>query len=230
MRKTMGVMVAMVLAATSLDAAAAAPKGSNEAEKAGTASDNSRAVHQLYLADAVADYGHEARNPMALIVAAEMIAQAGAREVEQAKTSDGKGTAGDKAAKPERTVASLLGEARALAGQNAALLAAIDRVGASESKGRSNGPGEVSERVLAGDTDTYTIRFNGGEEAAVLVVGDGDTDLDLYVYDENGNLVCDDADSTDTMLCEWTPRWTGDFTVKVKNLGSVYNAYDMVTN
>ena len=230
MRNTMGLMVAMVLAATSLDAMADGAKGNNVAEKAGTTSESADAVHQLYLADAVADYGHEARNPMALIVAAEMMAQAGARDVEKAKTSEGKGTAGDKAAKPERDVASLLGEARALSGQNAALLAAIDRVAASESKGRSNGPGEVSERVLAGDTDVYTVRFNGGEEAAVLVVGDGDTDLDLYVYDENDNLVCDDADSTDTMLCEWTPRWTGDFTVKIKNLGSVYNAYEMVTN
>lgn len=230
MRKTMGVMVAMVLAATSLDVAAGGAKGNNVADKAAAESESSRAVRQLYLADELADYGHDARNPMALIVAAEMIAQAGARDVEQAKTAEGKGTAGDKTAKPERDVASLLGEARALSGQNAALLAAIDRVAASESKGRSNGPGQVSERVLAGDTDTYTIRFDGGESAGVVVVGDGDTDLDLYVYDENGNLVCKDDDRTDTMLCEWTPAWTGDFTVKIKNLGGVYNAYEMATN
>ncbi|MBO9717194.1 MAG: hypothetical protein J7507_10380 [Pseudoxanthomonas sp.] len=230
MRKTMGLMVAMVLAATSLDAAADGAKGNNVAAKAAAESESSRAVRQLHLADELADYGQEARNPMALIVAAEMIAQAGAHDVQQAKTTGGKGTAGDKAAKPERDVAALLGEARALAGQNAGLLAAIDRVAAGESKGRSNGPGQVSERVLSGDTDTYTISFDGGEEAAVLVVGDGDTDLDLYVYDENGNLICDDTDRTDTMLCEWTPNWTGNFTVRIKNLGSVYNAYEMVTN
>ena len=230
MRKTISWTVAMMLAATSLGAAANEPKGSNVADKAGAESESSAAVRQLYLADEVADYGHEARNPMALIVAAEMITQASARDVEQAKTTGGKGTAGDKAAKPARDVASLLGEARALSGQNAALLAAIDRVAASESKGRSNGPGQVSERVLAGDTDSYTLRFDGEEQAAVVVVGDGDTDLDLFVYDENGNLVCEDADTTDTMLCEWTPRWTGNFTIRIKNLGRVYNAYEMATN
>ena len=61
-------------------------------------------------------------------------------------------------------------------------------------------------------------------------MGDGDTDLDLYVYDENGNLIDKDIDSTDTMLCMWTPKWTGEFIIKIKNLGSVRNYYTLWTN
>ena len=225
----MAALVAMVLATST--AVAAESKGSNQAAEKGKVTPAAEGVAQLGLAGELATYGRETRNPMALIVAAEMVAGAGAQDKARTKTTEGKGVAGaDKEAKPDLSTAALLDEARGLAGQNAALLAAIDRVGASESKGRANGPGQVSERVLAGDYDLYTVRFNGGEEAAVLVVGDGDTDLDLYVYDENDNLVCDDTDSTDTMLCQWTPAWTGNFTVKIKNLGSVYNAYEMVTN
>ena len=86
---------------------------------------------------------------------------------------------------------------------------------------------ETEECVLAHSTDTYSITARGGEEKLVMVIGDGDTDLDLYVYDENGNLIDSDTDSSDTMVCSWTPKWTGKFTIKIKNLGSVRNYYTM---
>ena len=89
---------------------------------------------------------------------------------------------------------------------------------------------ETDECVLAHSTDTYEVTFRAGREATVLVVGDGDTDLDLYIYVENGNLLDSDTDNLDTMVCSWTPRWTGTFTIKIKNLGSVRNYYTMWTN
>jgi hypothetical protein len=86
------------------------------------------------------------------------------------------------------------------------------------------------DRVLPGDTDTYSITFQGGQVARVGIVGDGDTDLDLYVYDENGNLVGRDADYSDECYVEWMPRWTGTFTVRIRNLGRVYNQDTLLTN
>lgn len=83
----------------------------------------------------------------------------------------------------------------------------------------------TTERVSAYSTDEYVVFFKAGMEVCVLVEGDGDTDLDLYVYDENGNLVDKDIDELDTCVCSWTPKWSGKFTIKVKNLGSVYNQY-----
>ena len=96
--------------------------------------------------------------------------------------------------------------------------------------GRVGGPGEINTRVEAHDTDSYEIRFYGDEVAQIIVRGDGDTDLDLFVYDENGNLVASDTDSTDVCVVTWTPRWTGNFRVRVKNLGRVYNRYTLTTN
>ncbi len=86
---------------------------------------------------------------------------------------------------------------------------------------------ETKECVLANSTDTYSATFKKGMEVTVLVSGDGDTDLDLYIYDENNNLIDSDTDTSDTMLCSWTPKWTGKFTIKIKNLGSVRNYYTM---
>ena len=83
----------------------------------------------------------------------------------------------------------------------------------------------TTERVSAYSTDEYVVFFKAGMEVCVLVEGDGDTDLDLYVYDENGNLVDKDIDELDICVCSWTPKWSGKFTINVKNLGSVYNQY-----
>ena len=96
--------------------------------------------------------------------------------------------------------------------------------------GATNGAGRKNETVNANDTDTYVITFNGGEPAMVVVSGDGDTDLDLYVYDENGNLVASDTDYTDDCIVSWSPRWTGKFVIRVRNRGNVYNRYTIATN
>lgn len=83
------------------------------------------------------------------------------------------------------------------------------------------------EKVKAKTTDVYTKNFYRGETAYIYVKGDGDTDLDLFIYDENGNLIDSDTDLGDTCLCSFTPKWYGKFTIKVKNLGNVYNRYEI---
>lgn len=55
------------------------------------------------------------------------------------------------------------------------------------------------------------------------------SDLDLYVFDESGNLICKDESGADDMLCRWRPRWNGHFIVKIRNLG-VANEYVLVHN
>jgi hypothetical protein len=91
------------------------------------------------------------------------------------------------------------------------------------------GPVQAKDTVQRERSDLYQVWFNGHETAQVLVAGDGASDLDLYVYDENDNLICRDDDGTDRMLCTWTPRHTGMFTVEIRNLGDA-NAYDLITN
>ena len=81
------------------------------------------------------------------------------------------------------------------------------------------------DRVKANTTDVWTVTLHRGETYMFIVEGDGDTDLDLYVYDDEGNRLASDTDNTDRCLCFVTARWTGSYKVKVKNYGSVYNEY-----
>jgi hypothetical protein len=78
-----------------------------------------------------------------------------------------------------------------------AAVAAVMGVGGVGLAGAVGGPRADTTRVNARATNQYTISFRGGEAARITVAGDGDTDLDLYVYDEFGNLVASDDDLTD---------------------------------
>jgi hypothetical protein len=92
------------------------------------------------------------------------------------------------------------------------------------------GPKQGIYRLRANSFKTFTVSFVGGRAAVVMLKGDGDTDLDLYIYDENDNLVARDTDNSDYCIAEWLPRWTGEFTIKVVNHGRVYNDFAIITN
>jgi hypothetical protein len=84
--------------------------------------------------------------------------------------------------------------------------------------------------VRARSTNVYHMTFVGREWEVLILSGDGGTDLDLYVYDENGNLVAKDDDYTDECVVRFIPRWTGDFTVKIVNRGGRANRYTLGSN
>lgn len=96
--------------------------------------------------------------------------------------------------------------------------------------GAVGGPKTDRTRVQARDTNRYTVSFRGGETARIDLQGDGDTDLDIFVYDEFGNLVASGTGGTDRESVSWTPRFTGPFTIRVVNLGAVWNEYRIITN
>lgn len=79
-------------------------------------------------------------------------------------------------------------------------------------------------------TDIYNIWFEGGELAEILVTGDRGTDLDLFVFDENNNLIAFDDDLTDMCYAAFTPLWSGRFRVEIRNLGPYWNHYLLETN
>ena len=110
------------------------------------------------------------------------------------------------------------------------LIASVELEGNSSHRGAVNGPSCHSDAVNGGCTDTYQVNFVANYLAEVAVSGDGDTDLDLYVYDSNGNLIASDTDYSDDCYVSWVPAWTGRFIIKVVNRGPVYNRYVIMTN
>jgi hypothetical protein len=96
--------------------------------------------------------------------------------------------------------------------------------------GTVGGPIEHYDQVEAYSTDAYELRFQAGQPAAIDVIGDGDTDLDCFVYDANGHLIDWDEGVTDQCMLRWSPAWTGAFHLHIRNRGQVYNGYVLRTN
>lgn len=202
-------------------------------EKAAEQGEVVTAVDQANLAGQLAEYGRAARNPLAMMLAGEIAAGLGSVDADFVKQDNGEvaGSVEDKDSQALTFNAeNLFAEARSLAGNDKALIAMIDAASSKESKGLVGGPIRHTDRVRANTIDVFELEFRAGRKAEILVVGDGDTDLDLFVYDEDDNFICSDEDPTDTTYCTWRPKWTGNYKVKIKNWGDVYNEYVLMTN
>lgn len=84
-------------------------------------------------------------------------------------------------------------------------------------------------RLRAGNCHTWRIQVFAGTPVDITVDGDGDpnADLDLYVYDQWGNLVDVDDDLTDYCLGRFVPTRSGTITIRIVNVGTVYNDYEL---
>ena len=111
-----------------------------------------------------------------------------------------------------------------------ALLTQVENDAEAPSRGAVNGPKYTVDILGPNRYTTYNVSFVAGYIAEVALSGDGDTDLDLYVYDSNGNLIASDTDYTDDCYVNWVPAWTGRYIIKVVNRGRVPNRYVLMTN
>lgn len=191
-------------------------------------------VSRIRLANQLAKYGYETYSAVSLIEAAKMLLKTETQPIQYVSYVAGVGENGNKSGvKPEFSVQNLISDAKKFADGNTnilALLASVESSAKDEHRGRLGGPGRIVSNVSANSTDTYVIAFKAGLSAEIFVSGDGDTDLDLYVYDENGRLIESDTDYSDDCYVRWIPAWTGNYVVKIFNPGRVYNKYIMVTN
>lgn len=211
-------------------------KGTNTApaDAAGkaTPSADADAVQRLSLAYGLIHYGRKNKVPEALITAARILADTSTVDLKD-KPARGDAPKGEKTAdKPKAEVdnspKALLEEAKTLSGQNESVVKLANAV--EIKRGAVGGPKRTTEVVKGLDTDVYRIAFRGDEIAKVAISGDGDTRLDLYIYDENGNLITSQVGPGDDALASWVPRWAGTFTIKVVNRGRIANRYVIATN
>lgn len=191
-------------------------------------------LENLQLANQLAKYGYKTFSATALLESAKIMSTVKTQELKyesykQDPISKDKTT---KASKVSFDLVSILAAARKYADGDAKLLASIAEVEKTNqaTRGRVGGPGEKYAFVWGNGTEYYTVNFIEGQLAEIVVRGDGDTDLDLYVYDSNDHLIAQDADYTDRCYVSWVPLWTGRFTVKIVNRGPVSNNYRLLTN
>ena len=218
-------------AAMLLSVSAFAQQAQPQAEVTGKA--NPQQAELLDMAGKLLKYGYEKKDALPLIQAVLIYKQLGVTDAKDqaAKTQEGTAPATGITKKDQISLneAQILADATKFADGDKTLLALIKDAEKS-TRGATGGPRRVCDSVNGNCTDIWRITFRAGEPAYVAVSGDGDTDLDLYVYDENGNLITYDNSYGDDCLVSFTPRWTGVFIIKIKNLGRVYNRYCMGTN
>lgn len=81
------------------------------------------------------------------------------------------------------------------------------------------------------DYRTYSLVFEAGQRARVIVSGNGATFMGLYVFDEHGNCVARDDQgqrpTQDDLVVEWLPARTARYRVEVRNFGAMPNSFSM---
>lgn len=204
-------------------------------EKPELKGESSESLAAVRLANDLLRYGYANKSTLALIDALQIFSENPTQplnttregtEVDESRTDE-------KKAKVSFDYDTVLADAKKFADGDENLLALIDNIDAEAKgaqRGAVNGPSRHYDAVNGNSTDTYQISFIANVLAEILVSGDGDTDLDLYVYDSNGNLIAYDESYSDDCYVRWVPAWTGRFFIKIVNRGPVYNNYVILTN
>lgn len=204
-------------------------------EKPEVKGETSESLAAVKLANQVLRYGYENKSTLALLDALQIFSE----NPTQAFNATKKGDAVDesqtdgKKARVSFDYESVLADAKAFADGDPNLLALINNIDAEAKgaqRGNINGPSRDYSSVNGNSHLDYSASFVANELAEILVSGDGDTDLDLYVYDSNGNLIAKDTDYSDDCYVRWIPAWTGRYTIRIVNRGPVYNRFVILTN
>jgi len=189
----------------------------------------SQEIENVALAKELAGYGYANESALALINAALIVIEESAAPLKVKSTERG-----GQAEEAEITLDAekLLADAETFADGDKTLNSLIKstRELTAASRGRVGGPGYVIDKVGGEMANIHAVEFTGGEAAEVAVVGSGNTDLDLYIFDESGNLIAMDEELGDECYVVWKPKWTGTFLLTVANRGSSTNEYALVTN
>jgi hypothetical protein len=214
------------------DQEATEAKGPNATVDVAKSDDASLAT--IRLAGSLAAWARVHEHPGALALAADIldsVPQKDLPKLPKQTRADG-GPATDDAPAAHMTAQGMREGAKAMCGDDQAALAvlvALADMGAT-AKGRAGGCTRHRDLVQSRTTDIFRMRFRAREWAEIAVSGDGSSDVDLYIFDESGNLIASDTDRTDQCFVRWVPSWTGEFRIEVRNLGDDANSYTLYTN
>lgn len=180
---------------------------------------------QLLIADQLAALGEGTNDPLTFLMAAKI------HKSLQIRSADGKQE------RDETRFFYFLQRAKEIANGDVTYQGLIEELEAPPVRMR----GPVSSNILQqrnaltpGAVKKYALSFKGGEEARVVLLLDlaetgsvrsGAIDLDMYVLDDAGRMVCALEGPGVPEYCDWTPASTGKFEIQIKNVGSVKAHY-----
>lgn len=227
-RRHLGRVGALTLAALSLACATgASPQARSAPEAQAEAGDRispeALGVAQIVTAANVAAWGRSRADPGALIMAARILAEVPVRARAGQAAEAGLVT-------PER----LLDEAERLANGNQRVLDAIARLRAGTRGVRSSpfGQGPIFQvrELKAREIYGFDVEARGGEVLRVAAIGDGDTNIDLLVRDDQGALVCRDGFGDHYPVCTVARTRDGKMRIDIINRGAVWTKVQILSN
>lgn len=180
-----------------------------------------RGVAQAVTAAELAAWGRERGDAGALIMAARLLSEVPVRQGEGPE--------------PILTPARLLDEAAALSAGNQPIIDAIDRLREPMTRGvRSSpfgaGPVFTVKQLRARESWAFDVDARAGEVLRVAAIGDGDTDIDLTVHDQNGATMCRDGFGDHYPVCTVSSRAGGKMRVALTNRGDVRTSIQVLSN
>ncbi len=179
-----------------------------------------RAITQMVTAAEVADWARDHRDAQAMVVAARMLSDIRTRREN-----------GDE---PFLTVTALLEEAETFPSADDSLRDQIARLRSPDKGVRASpfgrGPIVVVRRLRARETYGFTIEPRRNEVLRVAAIGDGDTNIDLTLRDQNGVVVCADGSRDHYPVCTVPRPAAGPLRIEVVNRGEVWSRVQILTN
>lgn len=196
----------------------------------------SEEMKSLQTAYSLAEYGYANNSSSALIGAAEILAQISTQELGITPEKKGEKAESEKPASESGfTAEKLLEDGKKLAGKDKTMLqwaAKVEKLlKKSGTRGAVGGPKyDYSFAYGYNGTTRYKIPFYAGRFAEVMVRSIDYADLDLYIYDENWNLITKDTSYNLGCYASFVPKWTGSFWIVIKNTSPWDCCYGMFTN
>ena len=171
------------------------------------------------------------KDPMLAIAAARLRKSVLARRVDIAPEKDG-ATEVDPTYDRLLSWQDMLETAREFAPGDETIAKLAEDVKFAGTKGVTAGQVYSITTIRAGGTDTYPpMTYTGGEYADVYVEGaKSSADLNVFVKDRQGRLVCSDTDISAIAYCGWRPAASEGFTVVVTNKSGTATSYSLITN
>ncbi|NLH80019.1 MAG: hypothetical protein GX458_04125 [Phyllobacteriaceae bacterium] len=185
----------------------------------------------LALSARLAEWARAERDPLALIVAAEIRRGVGVTPIARTPDASGETSAEASGGVSETTVDGLLAEAVAVAKNDPTIVALAEDLRGGATKGLVQGAGASRATLRPTGTDWYRgLRFEGSRYAETMVELSAAGDVLVSVWDQAGNLVCRDPNPSRVAYCGWVPAQTALFDVKVENRSARSVPYRMYTN
>ncbi|PJE29697.1 hypothetical protein SAMN06297129_2911 [Pseudooceanicola antarcticus] len=174
----------------------------------------------------------ELRDPMLAVAAARLRKSVLAMQIVRTPSRQGPAPVG---VVPQTRLLSwqqMLARALEMSDGNETIARLADDVRFAGTKGVASGQVYSISTIAGSGRDSYPpLEYVGGDYAEVYVEAQHkDADLNLFVRDAQGRLVCSDTDVSAIAYCGWRPARSEFFTVEVENRGTVASSYSLITN